>query len=91
MPQNLKEKYGFDHTTGDGQKRLMAISKGVDSEYYIGPKPLPKSTMDDYGCDPIGDGMFRMVPSGDIVDYAERCRRLDKDRIRAQTQNGEWI
>ena len=30
----------------------------------------------DYGADPIGDGKFRMVPSGDIVDYAERCRRL---------------
>ncbi len=32
----------------------------------------------DYGADPIGDGTFRMVPSGDIVDFAERCRRLDK-------------
>ena len=31
---------------------------------------------EDYGCDPLGDGTFRMVPSGDIVDYAERCRRL---------------
>lgn len=30
----------------------------------------------DYGADPIGDGKFRMVPSGDIVDYEERCRRL---------------
>ena len=30
----------------------------------------------DYGADPIGNGMFRMVPSGDVVDYAERCRRL---------------
>ena len=30
----------------------------------------------DYGADPIGDGTFRMVPSGDIVDFAERCRRL---------------
>lgn len=33
----------------------------------------------DYGADPIGDGTFRMVPSGDIVDFAERCRRLAKD------------
>lgn len=32
----------------------------------------------DYGCDPIGDGKFKMIPSGDIVDYDERCRRLDK-------------
>ena len=34
----------------------------------------------DYGCDPLGDGSYRMVPSGDIVDYAERCRRLDGGR-----------
>lgn len=30
----------------------------------------------DYGADPLGDGMFRMVPSGDIVDGEERRRRL---------------
>ncbi len=32
----------------------------------------------DYGADPVGDGTFRMVPSGDIVDHAERNRRLSK-------------
>jgi len=32
----------------------------------------------DYGADPTGDGTFRMVPSGDIVDYQERCKRLNK-------------
>ena len=32
----------------------------------------------DYGCDPIGDGTFRMVPSGDVVELAERNRRLGK-------------
>jgi len=32
----------------------------------------------DYGSDPIGDGTFRMVPSGDIVDLTERNRRLAK-------------
>jgi len=30
----------------------------------------------DYGADPIGDGTFRMVPSGDIVSFEERNRRL---------------
>jgi len=30
----------------------------------------------DYGADPVGDGTFRMVPSGDIVTYEERCARL---------------
>lgn len=34
--------------------------------------------MIDYGCDPIGDGMYRMVPSGDIVDYEEMCIRLPR-------------
>ncbi|WP_370238621.1 hypothetical protein [Neptunomonas phycophila] len=32
--------------------------------------------MKDYGADPIGNGTFKMVPSGDIVNYEERCRRL---------------
>jgi len=31
----------------------------------------------DYGADPIGDGTFRMVPSGDVVDFEERNRRLE--------------
>ncbi len=40
-------------------------------------RPLPPLTPgQDYGADPIGDGTFRMVPSGDIVDLAERNRRL---------------
>lgn len=30
----------------------------------------------DHGCDPLPDGTFRMVPSGDIVDLPERNRRL---------------
>lgn len=32
----------------------------------------------DTGADPIGDGTFRMVPSGDIVDFDERMKRLTK-------------
>lgn len=32
----------------------------------------------DHGADPLGDGRFRMIPSGDVVDYAERCMRLGK-------------
>lgn len=34
----------------------------------------------DYGCDPLPDGKFRMVPSGDIVDAAEKERRLARFR-----------
>ena len=36
------------------------------------------SKQGDYGADPVGDGTFRMVPSGDIVDFAERNRRLKR-------------
>lgn len=32
----------------------------------------------DYGCDPMGDGTFRMVPSGEIVTYDEMRRRLGR-------------
>jgi hypothetical protein len=68
-------KYGFDHTTGDGQKRLMAISMGLDREAYIS-RPIIDKPGEDTGADPLGDGTFRMYPSGDIVDFEERCRRL---------------
>ena len=37
---------------------------------------MSQNKVKDYGADPLGDGMFRMVPSGDIVDRAERFRRL---------------
>ncbi len=30
----------------------------------------------DHGADPRDDGSFQMIPSGDIVDLAERNRRL---------------
>jgi hypothetical protein len=39
-------------------------------------QPVDTSRQGDYGADPLDNGMFRMVPSGDIVDYAERNRRL---------------
>ena len=51
--------------------------------YELGPdltpirKPLPpRIPGKDYGSDPLGGGKFRMVPSGDIVDFDERNRRL---------------
>lgn len=31
----------------------------------------------DYGSDPLGNGLFRMVPSGEIVDLTERNKRLN--------------
>ena len=37
-----------------------------------------KIVQGDFGSDPLSDGTFRMVPSGDIVDFEERNRRLNK-------------
>jgi hypothetical protein len=31
----------------------------------------------DYGCDPLGNGQFKMVPSGDVVDTTEKERRMN--------------
>lgn len=36
------------------------------------------STTKDYGCDPLPDGTFRMVPSGDVVSSTEKEQRLGK-------------
>lgn len=45
-------------------------------------------TMKDYGSDPLGDGTFRMVPSGDIVDFDERNRRLNRGRAPHEPRPG---
>jgi len=39
---------------------------------YINPNQT------DTGADPLGNGQFRMVPSGEIVNLSERNRRLSK-------------
>lgn len=39
-------------------------------------RPLDLGRVGDYGADPLGDGRFRMVPSGDVVDLEERNIRL---------------
>lgn len=36
----------------------------------------------DYGCDPLGDGTFKMVPSGDIVSREEKDKRLSRYKKR---------
>ncbi len=65
----------YDCSTADGQKRLMAESMGLPRDTYVARR-VDTAKPGDYGADPIGNGTFRMVPSGDIVDFAERCRRL---------------
>lgn len=65
-----------DYSTPEGQKRLMAESMGLPPDTYT--RTVDLSRKGDYGADPVGDGTFRMVPSGDVVDFTERCRRLDR-------------
>lgn len=43
-----------------------------------------KTPEKDYGADPLENGMFKMVPSGDIVNLEERNKRL---KLRTGVQN----
>jgi hypothetical protein len=47
---------GYDFTSGPGGTRIERQKVNLNAK-------------GDYGADPIGDGNFRMVPSGDIVDF----------------------
>jgi hypothetical protein len=69
-------KMTYDITTSEGQKRMMYESVGLPYERRV----INTLAAGDYGAGPIGDGTFRMVPSGDIVDSAERNRRLNLRR-----------
>jgi hypothetical protein len=63
------------------RERFMTVLGGYTLDMHNHGRLLhkeipPRMEGKDYGADPIGDGTFRMVPSGDIVDFAERNRRL---------------
>jgi len=73
------DRYGYDHTTGEGQKRLMYESIGID---ITSPRALPAHYEEgEYGSDPILDengeptGKIRMVPTGRVVDLREGKER----------------
>lgn len=74
--RDAREKPNARYSTAQGQKELMAESMGLPSNTYTRTVKIEPGK--DYGADPLGDGKFRMVPSGDIVDFAERNRRLKK-------------
>jgi hypothetical protein len=56
-----------------------ALGYALDRE-TLTPKReyIDTSAPGDYGADPVGDWTFRMVPSGDIVSYEERNRRMKR-------------
>ena len=70
----------FDVSTSEGQRRLMALSVGDPEDRWLHKSVQAVPAGADYGADPIGDGMHRMVPSGDIVTLEERMRRLERLR-----------
>ena len=49
----------------------------MQQKRYV-PQYIDTSKKGDYGADPLGNGKFKMVPSGDIVDLDERNKRLKK-------------
>ena len=67
--------------TKQPKERFMQVMGGYlldmhNSGHLVAPKVIAHVPGKDYGADPLGDGTFRMVPSGDIVDFEERNRRL---------------
>lgn len=62
------------------RERYMTVLGGyvldMHDHGHLVRKSMPEANGRDSGADPLGDGKFRMVPSGDIVDYEERTRRL---------------
>lgn len=62
----------FGHTWEEIQKAQQGDSNALHRPILI--------NAGDYGADPLGDGTFRMVPSGDIVSFEERNRRLNRDK-----------
>lgn len=65
---------------GKKRERYMTVLGGykLDMENHgaLVREPIVNVPGKDYGADPIGNGTFRMVPSGDIVSLEERNRRL---------------
>ena len=61
----MQKIFGHDWKDIQAMQSKTHVSRKVDT-----------SRASDYGADPIGDGTFRMVPSGDIVGMEERNRRL---------------
>jgi len=67
-------------TKNTGAKELSfaghRFTAGGGKPTQIHRESIDLTTKEDHGSDPIGNGMFRMVPSGDIVNFEERERRL---------------
>lgn len=62
----------------DDKRPLQAFGYHLDQAGRPIRQAIDTSAKGDHGSDPIGNGMFRMVPSGDVVDTIEMRRRLGR-------------
>ena len=69
------------NASGRQQKEVMATSVGMPANTYT--RTVNTKSGGDHGSDPLGNGMHRMVPSGDIVTTAEMMKRrgMSKDAL----------
>lgn len=72
MPSKKPRQAGKRHALEFAGYRFTSGSDGT----VIERETVAVGASGDYGADPLGDGTFRMVPSGDIVGHDERNRRL---------------
>lgn len=71
----MGKKKDYDVSTAEGQKRLMRESA---NQVWLDGSKVKFDSSKDHGADPLGNGKFRMIPSGDIVELEERNKRLKK-------------
>ena len=64
------------------KKMTVLGAYDLDERGAIIRKTVNTRAAGDYGADPVGDGTFKMVPSGDVVNLEERNRRLNKNSPR---------
>jgi len=65
------------------KERFMTVLGGYTLDMHDHGRLLhatvpTRTTGKDYGTDPVGNGMVRMVPSGNIVTVAESFERLKR-------------
>ena len=62
------------------RERYMTVLGGytldMENHGHLVRPSLPQANGRDNGADPLGNGQFRMLPSGDTVDLTERNKRL---------------
>lgn len=74
------------------KQRYMTVLGGytldMENHGHLVRATMPEANGRDDGADPLGDGTFRMHPSGDVVSFEERNRRLAwiKDHYESQRQ-----